>query len=848
MTDYFRVQGRALLANGYLVVPIKPNEKRPAISSWQKARLGPADLDSYPSHGVGVICGQGAHPVVAIDIDIHHPDIATALLEWCRKWLPGPAPERVGRAPRTLLVYRAAEAGWTKGSSTSFASEDGTEQKVEVLGFGQQFVAYATHPDTGRPYDWIDWLGGIESVRAADLPLISEADLGNLMAEVDRLVRASGLTIKRVGETSRAAGISEADWMLGLVPPVGVPLAEATALLSFYREFEDHDTWLRVGMALHHEYDGSEDAFKVWADWSAASTKFDAAAMRQRWQSFGKARSRSPTTLRWLLKVANEAKRDHDVEVVRDQITALKVRIAAATDAVQMTGPLAKALKKDMPADPAAVVEVQKAFGDKFRELAGVSLPVAEIRKLLNGLRVVKPTRRPLTEFGNAERMLDRYAAGLMYVPELDHWYVWTGVYWRRAPEIEIHHYAKETIRGLINEAEEHEGSAEFFEFCAASQQARMVKNMVTLASSDPRIAVPASQLDRDWWLVGCLNGVINLKEGGKLMAASPEYRITTLCGAEYLADAKAPLFIRTLADVFENDLELMRFFHRLMGYVFTGNPTEDVMVIPYGNGSNGKSTVLNVIREAMGGYARVSGAETFVSTGGNASSSGGPREDIVRLKGSRMVYSSEPEESSELRESAVKSMSGGDSIPARGLFSRTSIEIQPSWVVIMPTNHKPIIKGNDNGIWRRMVLLPFNVNFETTGTKDPDREAKLRLEKAGVLSWLVAGALRYLDAGLQPPNAIRAARDEYRSQMDLLSDWLEECCEIEANFTESSSALWISWENWARKNGCINYVKSSIALNRRLENRFSSIKGSGGRRMRRGLRLKRDLEPFSSI
>ena len=114
--SYFQKQGRALLGNGYLIIPVKPGHKRPALAGWQNARMGAADLSSYAGHGVGILCGQGAHPVAAIDIDTLDAQLAQRFAAWCHENL-GMTCERVGQAPKVLLPYRAAQAGWGKTAS-----------------------------------------------------------------------------------------------------------------------------------------------------------------------------------------------------------------------------------------------------------------------------------------------------------------------------------------------------------------------------------------------------------------------------------------------------------------------------------------------------------------------------------------------------------------------------------------------------------------------------------------------------------------------------------------------------------------------------------------------------------
>lgn len=854
-SNHFNDLGRQLLANGYLILPIKPGEKRPAIGSWQTARIGSADLSRYPGHGVGILCGQGAQPIVGIDIDISHPVIGQAVIAWCRENI-GDTAERVGAAPRTLLVYRAAEAGWAKGNSIKFfdpadpekPSGKPNEQQVEILGLGQQFVAYHIHPDTGHEYEWTDLFGGIVHTPARDLPIISEAHIDALTAEVDRLVRSTpGLTILSAGAGPRMVQDFSGNALMSITPSTDTPIAECVELLRWVNNTGmgvDYDTWLRVGMALHHEYGGSDEALKLWQQWGAQSQKNQPKEYAYKWESFARSQ-KQPTTLRWLIKIANQARHDAELEAQRSTLEQVKGLISGATDKFSLKDDIAKRIQALMPDDSIIQSEVFSAFRIKYKELSeGTLLAMADVKKLLAPIKAERlptvKTRRPLTEFGNAERMLDRYGAGLMYVPELGSWFVWNGIYWRKAVDVEIEHYAKETVRGLVNEIDDHPEPAEFFQFCAISQQAKMVRNMVSLAASDPRVLVPANALDASPNLIGVQNGVVDLATL-TLLPPDPSYHITKVCGASFDPQARCPLFQQTLLDVFKNDADIVEFFQRLVGYAACGQPSEDVLVIPFGNGANGKSTVLGTIRRAFGQYAKAADASSFVTDGKSGASAGGPREDIVRLKGARFVYASEPDEGGELREGMVKSMTGGDAMPARGIHAKDSIEIVPTWVVFMPTNHKPIIKGTDNGIWRRLMLLPFERDFENEPgvVKDGNREEKLKGELAGVLTWILHGAVNYKRVGLAQPSSVKAARESYRSQMDLLAEWIEESCELAPSYTEQLSKLWESWEGYSKRRGLANYVRSSLALARRLDSRFPAIKTTGGQRLRTGLRLK---------
>ena len=827
MTSKFQTHGRALLGNGYLIIPIKPGHKRPALDNWQTARLGAADLTRYPNHGVGVLCGQGAQPVAAIDVDTTDGALAARFVAWCQEHL-GATCERVGNAPKILLAYRAASEGWGKATGAWFEDLGGARHRLEVLGKGQQFVAYHIHPDTGEPYEWVDLFGGLDAMRAGDLPVITEAQVEEALQVFEAMAAEAGL-VRVSGSKTKAGGMTSApvdDPLMAYEPPVGIELVEARRLVA-YVDNEDYDTWLKVGMSLHHEFDGSVAALDLWDEWSSTAANYASREdLEKRWDSFGKS-GRNPTTARWLLKVGRQNKREAEKAEKRTALDEAKGFILDCGDSIELVNEIAKKAGEAAGTDLALRAELAGLIRARFKELTDTSLPVADVRAAMAGGRKVvafNKQRRQMTEFGNAERMLDHYGDGLMYVPEIDGWFMWTGIYWRRAAGVELEHLAKETIRALPDEAKaiESDGErAEFFKFCAISQRAVMVRNMVSLAQSDPRIVVSMADLDKLTHLLGMGNGVVDLHTG-KLLPPDQAYRVTTITAVDYDPEARAPLFERTVADVFFGDADMIGFFQRLVGYSLLGKPDEDVLAIPYGSGSNGKSTVLGAIRDALGEHAKMASADTFLSSGAAGGNAGAAREDVLRLRGARFVYVSEPDEGSELREGLIKSMTGGEPLPARGLYSKTTVEVAPTWVAFMPTNHRPIVKGDDHAIWRRLLPVPFTRNFDQdlTLTKDPDRAEKLAAEAQGILAWCVRGALAYQKDGLQPPAAVRKARDDYKSDMDLLGEWMDECCEIGPNFVESNARLWASWEAFAKARGELRFIASAKSLGRRLQSK----------------------------
>lgn len=468
----------------------------------------------------------------------------------------------------------------------------------------------------------------------------------------------------------------------------------------------------------------------------------------------------------------------------------------------------------------------------KLREGAtAIASAVAAVAAPASPLTAPKPSaalrRYARTEFGNTDRMLDRFGADIMFVEDLAQWYAWNGTCWERSTEDAIRDLANKTVRALPEDAKhiaDDEDRQKYLEFAARSQKASMVKNMELLARSDAKVRVKTSDLDKELSFLGVENGAVDLRTGA-LLAADRAMRLTTHAAAAYDPAATCPVWEDTLKGVFAGDMAMVAFFKRLMGYTLLGSPREDVIVIPFGNGSNGKSTVLGTIRKVFGGYARTASAATFLEDGKN-SNAGGPREDVLRLRGARFVYVGEPDENSVLREGFVKTMTGGDPMPARGVNAKATVEVIPTWVPVMPTNHRPIIKGDDYAIWRRIMTVPFLVKFDkerqaSDGGADINREERLIAEADGILTWLVEGALEYQRMGLGVPEPVKAAKDAYKEDMDLLRDWLEECSDADPGAFATNDELWGSWQAFALAKGELKFIASSRALGHRLANRF---------------------------
>lgn len=654
----------------------------------------------------------------------------------------------------------------------------------------------------------------------------------------------------RFGSPTVSAADDDDDWAVSLSPKTdGFSIEKARTLVNAMDPDGDYDSWLKVGQVLHFEFDGSDAGLAIWKEWSSKSTgKYPGdRALDAKWASFGRYRG-SPLTGRWLLKHAKVARVANKYEATahwREQIVQAEGLQGTAQDKERaLRETICPGIARDDRLEDVDREGLAQALHEAFRGL-GLRLPIATVRTLVAPLVTVRPatahTLPPLTEFGMTERMLQQFGGSLRYTPELASWWRWTGIYWQRISNVEVEHWAKETISALPKEAPQHSDQSEFFAFCMQAQAARMVKNMVTLAASDPRVTLPASELDKQAHLVGVRNGVLDIRTGA-LVANSPSLYVTKVMGCEFDPAAQCPLFMHSLQDSMLGDQSMVDFLQVLAGYILAGNPKEDIMVMPYGSGSNGKGTQWNAIRKTLGDYAKSAQPESFMESVAG-SGGGGAREDLLRLRGARLVYVAEPEEGSELKEGLVKSMTGGDAITARGLYAKETVTFEPTWVIVMPTNHKPIIKGSDNGIWRRVAPLPYLQSYKDA--PDPNFREKVALEAPGILNWMLAGFAAYSRGGLVLPAKVRAATEAYRANMDLLAEWLDEKCEIGEQYKEESQRLWLSWQDYARDRGVLRYIGSAVSLGRRLDQKFPAAKAGGGTRVRLGIRLKRHDQNF---
>ena len=411
-----------------------------------------------------------------------------------------------------------------------------------------------------------------------------------------------------------------------------------------------------------------------------------------------------------------------------------------------------------------------------------------------------------LTDYGNCQRLVKRFGARLRYVPAWDKWLVWDKKRWRPDDDGLIMRLAKDTalslhpeVDALMEQSTRATNKQEFDQLVAMAKATQKwanqtesesrLKSMISLARSEPGIPIDNALLDNQPWFLNCLNGIIDLNTGA-LLPHDPKFLITKMIYVEYHPEARAPTWEKYLSDV-QTIPEIVSFLQRAAGYSACGTAREQIVLIHHGHGQNGKSTFMKAMAAILGsGYCQKGNMSLFAEQ-----STDRVRNDVACLSGTRMLSLSETSDRMILDEALIKAVTGGDIIKARFL-NKEFFEFVPTFTVHIDTNHRPRIRGTEDGIWRRILLIPWTTRVPDE-KKDLRLEEKLLAEKEGILNWIVQGARSYLQGGLKIPEIIYEASHEYRRDEDIIGDWFDQCIVQMPGLKETSDDLFRSYEHW---------------------------------------------------
>lgn len=480
-----------------------------------------------------------------------------------------------------------------------------------------------------------------------------------------------------------------------------------------------------------------------------------------------------------------------------------------------------------------------------------------EIRKIIEEVEQVKnkqeqtyaktsieQTENPIldalekNEDGDKRLFIELNQGKYIYDHSAEKWFVWAQHYWEVdstgkiydgfTPVIqkyveEAKHQALTKIEAIRNQNDSEKIKAEKLEINLSRrihdlQTKRRKQNILFLASQGSNaLTMSGAEWDLDPYLLGCSNGVIELKTG-KFRPGQPEDYIKTVAPTDWLGiDTPAPMWEKFINEIFEGQEPLIKFVQRVFGYAIAGLTLEHILIILQGeDGRNGKGTMLETIKYVLGEVAWSIPIELLLrDPRGKLSSAASPEYAV--LKGKRIVWASESQQGLPLGLAKVKLLTGADTISCRPLH-KAPIDFTPTHTVFLLSNPCPkILEADDKAFWDRVHLIPFGVSFvaepkeSNEKLRDLNLPEKLKTEASGILAWLVRGFLEWQKIGLQPPDAVKRSTLEYRLHEDVVERFLRECTKVKNGSNIQASTLYDAYKTWADENNLPCMTKTAF-------------------------------------
>ncbi|HEY1656222.1 MAG TPA: phage/plasmid primase, P4 family [Candidatus Tumulicola sp.] len=487
------------------------------------------------------------------------------------------------------------------------------------------------------------------------------------------------------------------------------------------------------------------------------------------------------------------------------------------------------------------MIESQRIVGDTGWDPEKLALEDPErFRQLLESFHLLKGGalgRLPhVAELDAARYFAADCSEHLRYCTAAGGWHIWDGQRWTRDDNGAVVRLAEARVDRIIDSASSEPDLKERqrrLNLAMALRKRRGIENVIALAACENDIAVgKPTAFDADPWLLNAANGTIDLRTGQLRPHFSGDL-LTKLVPIAFDTVARCDRWEAFLREIFAGNTATIDYLQRAVGYSLTGANLEQVFFVLHGSGANGKTTFLATLVAITGEYGLNARPETFVGRRDNAATN-----DLARLRGARFVSSSEIAEGKPLDEAFVKAATGGDIISARFLYGEY-FEFEPVFKLWLGTNHKPVIRGVDEGIWRRVRLIPFEQRFDGDRC-DPDLRAKLDGELPGILAWAVRGCLAWQERGLRAPETVTKATAAYRTEMDAFGAFLDEQCVVDPKAVASAGDLLSAYRSWAEAAGEKPLTQRWLGL--RLEDRgFRKKRNHAGRVVWCGIGLQNE-------
>ena len=436
-------------------------------------------------------------------------------------------------------------------------------------------------------------------------------------------------------------------------------------------------------------------------------------------------------------------------------------------------------------------------------------LPDKEVRTISESVGRYEYTNinAPLTDLWNSERFVERYGRDIRYCDTLGGWFTWTGRTWKQTNDNTLMRYAKDFVKELSRQADI-TANKSLKSHAIKSEAAGKLAGIVELAKSEHGVLLDSKDFDKNNNLLNCANGTLDL-DSGKIIETKREDYISKEVELIYDTAASCPIWLSFLNDIFQANDELIDYVQRALGYSLSGYTTEQKFFLCVGNGRNGKSTLLKHIQYVLGNhYSTGTPAQTMLECDGNT------LHAIAALKGMRLVVLSEFDEGKVLSSAQVKNLTGGEPVVARHLYHQqfTYVPTSKFW---LSTNFKPRIRDMSLGIWRRLVILPFDYTIPLE-KMDTNLDDKLKPEHPGILAWAVEGYRKWRKDGLPALERLKSVATYYQSDSDLIGQFLADCLDTEVDPAQAEVAVqdFIKFfQNWCTENGIKYYPSRSSIL-----------------------------------
>lgn len=795
------------VSQGWKVFPLRPRSKKPLPGTHGKddATSDPAQVQRWwqamANANIAVACGA-ASGIIVIDLDAiddtnAHDGQATWQALTARYGDTETRQQRTGGGGLQLFFLHP-------GAGVEIGNRAQLLPGIDVRGDGgYTVVGPSIHPDTGKAYEWTN------DIEPQQPPIWL---LGILFDDDARL---EALKIAMPDETERLAWSKES-W--GKSPELRAtqPAKDSPTGSTVSADSDEMQHWLSKT---------KESAYQAVA--SAPKGQRNAVLNREAYSLAGLIPHISRDEIDRLMLMAAEK----SGYVADDGEAAVMAAIKSAID----SGSKAPRQLPDLtPARPAVVIPAMDNDDAGFVPSDAGAKAAAIIAEA--DRRGVDLVNAQLTDAGNAECLAALYGDRLRYDHISKGWRIWDNQRWAVDHDGEAYRLALATVRarrGVFNDeiskaktATQREDAQSKWKWSLKQENAGKIDALLKIAVNLIDFATLTMQYDRNRMLVNAGDVTIDLQRVEPRDNKRDDL-ITQRLGTVYDPFAMCPRWEQFVAEVWPSLPNVQRYIQRLVGYCLTGSTQEHAFFLLHGDGRNGKSVFLNLMRALAGEYGDTTDFRTFDAKTPEA------HQFLAGIRAARVVTISEANQGARLDEARIKFTTGGEAVTARELYGKP-FNFVPQFKILMAVNHLPRIIGNDTGIWRRVHRIPFAVNFE--GREDKQLETKLRAELPGILNWALEGLREWHQIGLSPPKEITDATEEYRQESDVIAQWVNDRCVVGENFRMPAGIGFEDFKKWAAK-ADIKETFSQVSWGKEMKKRYQDDK-VGHKTIYRGLGL----------